>query len=725
MNKTLPSDLLRWWHEGTLRPTCPVSVDTETSGLHVDSGARISTVSVAWEDDEQSNGFRAAFGSETGPALDGMVPYQETSESHIQTWAIEKIDHWDEVPIISFAWPFDQGVAGTGKPEDSGQGELWDDTVNLPESEFQALLDWLVLVGNDVGLTMHHAKFDCHQFDHGVRRWPDTHIDLMDFVTWDTQNVADILTGRKIIRMQNGEPRPVTSLKPTASHLWGEHESDEQQVIQKYLKQHGLPAGRWDLMPWDVIARYADQDARLTARLRIWQETNAVRDASISGWFDGQKGRMTVHEAIERRLFVSKMLYRVERRGLPFAVDQAFDASTLIREKIALLEKQLPFKPATINTAKHYFFGEGTVKGVTGQGRTPFGLTETGGVQMDAAIVQKMVNLEIPYADVWRDIQKLQTVDDKWYTGWAVRAGDDDRLRISFKQNGTVSGRFSAEGLQLHAIPHDYKLQNFEILNDIPSPRDLIGAGVPEGWKMWELDLANAELRVAALFADCRRMLDLIFSGADLHADAATELFKFTADDPEFGEYRQVAKRFNFAAIFGVGKDTLQGDVEQQTGIRFSLEELAQLLRGWNGLYPEFRKAIYGTMGKIEQRAAGNKGYGWVTMANGERRWFLPGEDLHKGFNQRVQPSLAQFGIDWWLEVEHEMMRRFGDGVVPGVGRVGMVLMVHDSMVLLVPDDAYGVDAIEWAIQRGVDLWKERFPGVPGGVDAKPWSAHS
>jgi len=717
-----PSDLLAMARRGQL-PAGSVSVDTETSGLYADSGARISTVSVGWIDPQEDD-YRWrewVWGEDVIPS----ERMQDIDGGSIQTWDIEKIDEWDSDGVISFAWAFDQGVAGTGKNEDSGQSTLWSDADNLDLEEWVALLEWLELVGALHGLDFQNAKFDLHMFRVGVRRWPGVAVDLVEYLHWDTQNGSDMLWGMT----------GTSSLKPTARRLWGEAEGDEQDVIKRYLTKKNLPSGRWDLMPWDIIAKYADQDARLTARLVERQMMELRITAGVAGWFDGIDGRMTAEEALRRRLETSKMLYRVERRGLPFNIAEARASALEIARRVAKLEKTLPFKPATLPMAKHYWFGEGIKGGIQGLGRTPYSVTEQGQPQLDKTVITKMVRDGLPGAEIWRDIQKLNTADSKWYSAWADRAGEDNRLRTSVRQNGTVSGRFSVENIQLQAIPHDYRLGNFQILDGIQTPRALIGAGVPAGWKLWELDLAQAELRVAALFAKCERMLRLIDEGADLHADAARELFNIEPTDPSWGEMRQVAKRFNFSAIFGIGKDKLQVDIEEQTGILFSLAELDVLLKGWHSLYPEFKRAIYSTMDVVDKRmrSKDHGNFGWITLGNGERRWFKPGEETHKAFNQRVQPSLAQFGIDWWLTVENYLMGQLGDqereqlreGEYSWIGRVGMVLMVHDSMVLLLPDDARGVEMVEWAIEAGVSLWRERFPGVPGGVDATEWSAHS
>lgn len=703
----LPSELLfqtklRGWFYG------PVAVDTETSGLHIDSGARISTVSVGWQEDREAN---------------RRTREQVITGGTIDTWGMEVIgDGMNWVGVRSMAWAFDQGVAGTGKAEDNGQTTLWPDAENLDETEYAALLSWLEIVGQhegerenealaqvtppSTGLVMHHAKFDVHMFSAGVRVW-DLKRDLLPLVVWDTQNICDQLWGTKF---------GTTSLKPTSTRLWGEAEGDEQKTIKAYLAKKKLPAGRWDLMPWDVIAKYADQDARLTIRLMLRQVIE-LKSASAKGWLDGQDGRMTVRAAVDRRLETSKMLTRVERRGLPFAVDAAMQAGGELRRRVAVLERELPFAPATLPMAKHYWFGAGTLKGVKSLELAPYSRTEQGEPQMDARVVAQMVENGVPDAEAWRDIQKLNTADAKWYTGWATRAGVDNRLRTSVRQNGTVSGRFSVEGLQLHAIPHDYKLAGFEALKGIPTPRDLIAQGVPAGWRLWELDLKQAELRVAASMAGCTRMLELIEQGADLHADAAHELFNLNPEDPDWAEYRQVSKRFNFSAIFGVGAVTLQADVYEQTGIRMSGNEAVTTLRKWNALYPQFGNAIRTHAYRVQNRQRSNRGYGWLTTYNGERRWFRPGEELHKAFNQRVQPSLAQFGVDWWLLADQMLMQRLGPDSVGG-----LVLMVHDSIVALVPDDLFGQELVAGVADIGRRHWGEVFPDVPGDVDVKPWT---
>lgn len=695
----LPSDLLALAREGVL-PSSPVALDTETSGLFVDDGARVAVVSVAWVD--QDGSWERRLGPSSG-----------FSDHKVTSWGLEPIEGHLKVSVASFAWPFDQGLEGTGKPEDAGSISLWGNNNNLPESEWDALREWLRLVGPVCGFVFHHAKFDLHMMDAGVRCWPGKGIDLSGWTAWDTQNVAHLLWPEA----------KTTALKATAKRLWGEAETGESEKVKDYLRKAKLPTGRWDLMPWETIGRYADQDARLTIRLYEHQKRVV---ATSSTWFDPERGHLTLPEAIQRRLDTSLMLFRIERRGLPFAADQAQAQAELIQSRLEALTESLPFKPATLPMAKHYWFGQGTKNGVTGLGLEPLALTERNEPQVNAFVIEKMVAQGVPAADTWRDLQKLQTADSRWYSGWASMAGEDGRLRASVRQNGTVSSRFSVERVQLQAIPHDYRLAG-GALNGILTPRALIGLGVPQGFDLWELDLAQAELRVAALYANCERMLSLINADQDLHGDAATQLFKVYPQDENWGQLRNVAKRANFSLIFGVGAEKLQADIESQTGLVLSMSEARSLVRDWNALYPEFQKAIQHHMDVVDRRKREHPhGLGWIDTRNGERRWFQPDEDTHKAFNQRVQPNLAQFGIDWWLSVERAVTAELGDdilvddGSLEPVGRVGVVMLIHDSIVMLLPRDSGERIAAE-ARQKGRDLWSRFFAGVPGDVDVKRW----
>ena len=93
-------------------------------------------------------------------------------------------------------------------------------------------------------------------------------------------------------------------------------------------------------------------------------------------------------------------------------------------------------------------------------------------------------------------------------------------------------------------------------------------------------------------------------------------------------------------------------------------------------------------------------------------------------------PATRMFGIDWWLRIEQTCRERYGDEAItlelPGksvyAGRLGLVMVTHDSADLLLPDDEQAVEVVQQIRQFGGQMWSERFAGVPGGVDVKRWA---
>lgn len=663
--------------------------DTETSGLFADDGARVSTASVAFCSD---------------PAH-GWDRWENVTAGE------EEIVPGFNVYIVSVAWPFDQGTEG--KPESHGQATLWPEAENLDLDEWVALLDWLELVGSYYGLDAHNAKFDLEKMRVGVRRWPGVGRELEHCVVWDSQNVNDLLW-----RLHP------TSLKPTVARLFGKEWADEAEVVKKYLQRAKLPAGRWDLMPWDAIGKYADTDARITCMLKLRQRIEIERNGAGNWLGDIDQ----VYDKIERRLEVMKVLYRMERRGVPYDEVSSREAGIECRQRAEVVAKDLPFRP-TLEAAKHYFFEDGkTDKGVECLNMIPYSVTDKGAPQLTAEIAMRMVDDRVPFADKWAEYSRVSNAASMWYEGYAERMGLDGRIRTAFRQNGTRSTRFSVERLNLQAIPQDYRLSDHSVLAGIPTPREIIARAVsmlPGAWRLFELDLAQAELRVATMFAKCKLMEQMIRDGEDLHTFTTKALFpQISPDDPLFhAKWRQVGKRGNFSLQFGSKGKTFKGMVSKETGIILGDAEADRIVREWNALYPEFSRAIEKHQNVVVKRQ-NRYGFGWVDLVNGERRWFQQYEEAHKAFNQRVQANLGQFAIDWMLQTDR-FLRNHGDlkrrAKNDGIGEAGLILTIHDSQVLLLPDDDFGAALAEQCAQFGRDLWPRFFPEIPGDVDYHSW----
>lgn len=669
-----PSELPRLGREWGL-----ITWDTETSALSFDDGG-ISTVSVGWWDEARQECWYAAW-----PFAQGK-----------------------------YGKPEDDGVRTLFDPEDDGEGDP-----NLSVAEWVALLDWLARAG--LGLQAHNLKFDLGHTRSGVMgrfggpKWPG--VDLSGRLLRDTALVArDVWPDA-----------PTIQLKLLAEGLWGEDSRAEQLALKPYLGPKDNP--RYDLVPWEVMKPYAAKDAILTVRLGRYLE-QLVEEGGAS------------RAELRREHDVTLALLRMEEAGLPYPAKASREAA----ERLGGLERaktlKLPFK---VKEAKRYYFERDDAqrpvpvqgpdgKWGTGLGLEPLGLTPTGRVQFTAETLETLDRAGKPWAKELASIKKLQTAQTLWYDGYASKVAPDGRLRAMFRQvmsgkggdGGTSSGRFSVERVNLQAIPHDYRLPFLEEAG-VRSPRGLVAQAVEElgagggtaGWVAKELDLAQAELRVAAQYASCETMLEMIREGRDAHGETATALFGVTKKDADWDKMRQVAKRGNFSLIFGVGATTFQGSVRREAGIELTNREAFRIVNEWNGLYPEYSQQIE----EESQRVSRLK---YVKLVNGRKRWFREHEDWHKAFNQRVQASLAEYGKDWLVRTDRWFRSSDLGGYVrdrarlDGVGLAGLVMVIHDSQVLLLPADV--ADEVAEVIRAdGVALWEQLWPGLPGAVDVKRW----
>lgn len=596
-----------------------VAVDTETSGRHVDDGARVSVVSLSWRDDDGT--------------------------------------------LVSCAFPFNQGTIG--KPE-GAQGSLLDVDHNLDSQDWMDLLIWLA----DREHIYHNAKFDLMMLRAGSAP-PLAGMEFIDCFKWDT-----------MVAQRELDPLEAVGLKATAERLGltDGNERDKETEVKEWLKAHAkrtkqkisVIGGRYDLVPWEIIGPYAAKDTELT-----WLLWENQMDRIDEGEGDLR--------AIEREMNVMRVLYQIEKRGMGFDAGECLESAGVLQAAMEEQAKKLPFEP-TVNSAKRYFFDQ--------QGVPPYEATEGGKPKLNEQVLAKMVKDRIPMAAEFAEYRKMEVAMNMWYGAYPTMIGDDGRLRTSFRQTKVVSGRFSVERVQLQAIPHDHRIAGLP--EGVRSVRSMFKPR--PGFELWEMDLSQAELRVAAKFARCESMLTMFKEGRDIHGWVTEEVFDVHPGEPNWFKYRQVGKRADFSFIFGVGADTFRATVAKLLGIEFSRDEAQRIVQRWRDLFPEFQRAIHKADRLAQER-------GWVKLITGKRSYFGRGEQTHKAFNRVVQGSLAEMNKDWIVAVEEE---------VPDV----LVMSTHDSIDLEIPEGETWM--VEKAAKIGERVGREMF-GLEMPVEWKRW----
>lgn len=661
----------------------PIAVDTETSATHPDDGGHVAAVSLA---------FRV-------PSPDG-----EWLESQ---------------PMIHRAIPFDQGLVNlplgpkelnaktTKRIEKHKQSErFYEDAGNLAVHKFMELCAHL----RRMRLLFANAKFDMRFFRHGLRgREHDTGVDFEDNLAWDTMLASRVLWPGFPVGLKE------TSIRLSLGRELGVREGMEAAEAEALKPWLGPKTGgkanagdaRFDLVPWSIMNPYAGMDAMLTLILTEVQLAE----------YDEQPGSQ--RQAIDRELDLCKVLYRMENRGIAYDVRTSMRMARKIVTEQERVAAELPFD-VTPSKAKAHFFGE--------LGHPVFSdkLTEVRKEpQLDDEVVQRLVSsrswpphsrdIGPVHAKLYAQHEGLKSANSKWYTAWAELVGPDGRLRTSFKQADVVSGRLAVGRAQLQAIPQPYQMPKVDW--ELIGVRDLFHEDLwcPDGCgsllELWEFDLSQAEIRIAAAVARCQPMLDGFARGDDSHSIACRLMFSDLfgsdgylgreEDHAKWDELRAVAKRCNLGILYSAGSRTIRDQIKMFTGRDYPLDQVREWIDQWNDAFPEMAAANR----KYELQAMN---HGRVQLINGRWRAFQVYEPYHKAFNQVIQGSLAETMKDAMILTEN---------AIPDA----LLLQIHDSLVLrLRPCRIEEQSAVVQKIL--VDTFEQTFT-LPWGDKPNKWEA--
>lgn len=562
---------------------------------------------------------------------------------------------WGPTPAEQACIPVDQGMLD--KP--GTNPTLFGDAPNVTIEEWAEVHRWLA----KQYLVAHNAKADLWFAWCGLRLDRNARYDLSERYRWDTMVVESLLNpgervGIAMVAKRNG---------------WAEDRWEEaDQAMRKWTKRHKLGGDvRYDLAPWDVLEPYLSADLE-----RTWLLYRQQRELRHHGELPS--------DLVQRELDLVRTLFRMERRGLPYRVQDSLEAAERAKIERVEIERELPFNPHTKAQVADYLKSHGV----------PVGKTDTGKPRLDQATVQKAIDLGVDHMARYQRWAKLGTAESLWYRGWAEKAGADGRIRADYRQvktheggsaGGTVSGRFAVSRVQVQAIPNRY-----QVPEGYPAMQELISGDV----QVWEADISQAEMRVVAVLSRCKPMLDGFRQGFDAHDSTTQLIWGIDKDHPEWKRRRAVAKRLGFGVIYGAGIRTLREQIELFTGEDLGEQGVRQLWDQYRQAFPQLFQYNRECQRQVKRR-------GYLVMIGGKRRVFQHWEPEHKAMNQMIQGSVAVGMVESMLEIDRR---------TPGA----MIGQVHDS-VIFETDDETEVYQICNAIEQ---TFERLFPGCPFPVEA-------
>ncbi|MBI4337321.1 MAG: DNA polymerase I [Chloroflexi bacterium] len=444
--------------------------------------------------------------------------------------------------------------------------------------------------------------------------------------------VAAFLVGKKAL-----------GLKELAVAVLGEEMTPISQLIgsgSKQITMAQVPAAR--------AADYASADADMT--LRLWQ-------------------------ALEPELAkanVAKVFYEVEMPLVPVLVQMqlngiAVDVALLGQMGATLGEQLRRLEAEAYNAVGHQFnlnsprqLGEVLFQEL----KLPKSKrTASGGYTTDAAALEALRGAHpvIEHILEYRQLSKLKsTYVDALPQLVNPRTG---RLHTSYNQTGAVTGRVSSSEPNLQNIPIRTELGKQIRRAFIPGER---------GWLLLAADYSQIELRVLAHLSRDPKLMEAFFSGLDIHAATASQVFHVPLEQVT-SDQRRLAKVLNFGVIYGLSAY----GISQQTSL--STEEGAQFIEGYLGTYPGVRAYIEETKRKA-------RGLGYVETALGRRR-YIPEVNAANG---QVRAAAEREAINMPVQgtaadIMKLAMIKLYDAMAQEKLRSRMLLQVHDELIWEVP----------------------------------------
>lgn len=326
-------------------------------------------------------------------------------------------------------------------------------------------------------------------------------------------------------------------LKPLALKYtdYGDYDSELDEFRTEYCAKHGILKEdfTYDLIPFDVISRYASIDTAVTLELfnkfmPVLQKSEKLRGVYENIMMPGILFLMDMEEAgipmdVERLQaaegYLEAQIREAKEVIYSFPEVKRFESDTGVI-----------FNPASVMQLRKVLFDY--------VGLSPTGkITKTGAISTDAEVLEELSE-EHPLPKALLHMRKLSKIRSSYIVKILPELDKDQRIRTNFNLTFTTSGRLSSSG----------KFNAQQIPRDDPIIKGCIKA--PAGYKIVSQDLTTAEMYYAAVLSGDTALMQVFSSGGDFHSTIAKMVFNLPCEIKDvkklYGDMRQAAKAISF-----------------------------------------------------------------------------------------------------------------------------------------------------------------------------------
>ena len=371
-----------------------------------------------------------------------------------------------------------------------------------------------------------------------------------------------------------------------------------------------------------------------------------------------KQGMQRLYYDIE--LPLCSVLYRMEREGIAVDTDQLTRFGEMLSVRIAECEKTIftySEEPFNINSTKQ--LGELLFVKL---GLPPIKKTKTG-YSTNADVLEKLKDKH-PIIPAIMDYRMLTKLKSTYADGLLKVIGEDGRIRTTFQNLVTATGRLSST---------EPNLQNIPVRTDLGA--EIRKVFIPkDGFVLVDADYSQIELRVLAHIAQDKVMQNAFVSGQDIHTATASQVFG-VAPDQVTALQRRHAKAVNFGIVYGISEYSLSEDIgvsfyEAKTYIDSYLQNYAGVKAYMKQVVKDARETgytttLYGRKRYIPELSSSN-----FNIRQGAERIAL---------NTPIQGTAADLIKLAMIRVDEALQASFPEAK--------LLLQVHDELIVEAPEN--------------------------------------
>ena len=397
---------------------------------------------------------------------------------------------------------------------------------------------------------------------------------------------------------------------------------------------------------------------------KIDEDDSKVRISAMRIIFERQQKKLEdlprIREIAEKLDFpMSLVLFKMEKAGVEICPEIFAKMSVEFAGEISKIEKEIfeiagrEFNVASpLQLSKVLFEDLGLpTKGIK-KSKNGF---STGQKELDklreySPIIEKI--------EQFREFSKLKST---YVDALPKLADEKNRIHSNFAQDVTTTGRLSSSNPNLQNIPIRSELGR----------RIREGFVAKKGNLLVSADYSQFELRLAAVLANDKPLIETFEKDLDIHAKTASEVFGVPIDEVS-KDQRRVAKIINFSVLYGVGAHNLSGTI----GVGFY--EAKKYIEEYFNAHKPIRELMDNTLKKAQDE-------GFVETFFGRRR---PMPDI-KSSNFMIREMAKRAAQNMPIQgTEADLMKRAMLAVDEKIVKAGLgeqILQIHDSILVEVP----------------------------------------